>query len=162
MLVISRKRRWKMTALLSVRRHIRRLGPYQSLALMLLPILLVEPLKIVALFVAGHGHWLTGTGMLIAAYGVSLVVVERLFKVVKFKLMTMNWFADLWRSFTAVRDRMFGRQPGQAVRQLVDRADVPYSEVCSAHAKARLIGLRKGPTPDDILHRLHRSSRKSG
>jgi hypothetical protein len=145
MLVISRKRRWKMTALLSARRHIRRLGPYQSLALMLLPILLVEPLKIVALFVAGHGHWLTGTGMLVAAYGVSLVVVERLFKVVKFKLMTMNWFADLWRWFTAVRDRMFGRQPGQVVGQRVDGADVPYSEEGSTKAwgspqSARLAG----------------------
>jgi hypothetical protein len=158
---ITRKRRWTMTALLAARRHIRRLGPYQSLALMLLPILLVEPLKIVALFVAGHGHWLTGTGMLVAAYGVSLVVVERLFKVVKFKLMTMNWFADLWRWFTALRDRMFGRQPGQAVGQLVDRADVLFSEEDPAHAKARLIGLRRGSTSGDISHRLHRNSRKS-
>jgi hypothetical protein len=56
---------------------------------------------------AGHGHWLTGTGMLIVAYGVSLVVVERLFKVVKFKLMTMKWFAALWTWFTAMRNRMW-------------------------------------------------------
>ena len=105
---ITRKRRWKTTAVLAARRYIRRLGPYQSLALMLLPILLVEPLKIVAMFVAGHGHWLTGTGMLVAAYGISLVVVERLFKVVKFKLMTMNWFANLWTWFSAVRDRARG------------------------------------------------------
>ena len=160
--VISRKRRWKMTALLSARRQIRRLGPYQSLALMLLPILLVEPLKIVALFVAGHGHWLTGTGMLVAAYGVSLVVVERLFMVVKFKLMTMKWFADLWRWLTALRDRMFGRQPDQAVGQRVDRADVPFSEEGSAHAEARLVGLRGDSTSGDILHRLPQSSRKSG
>jgi hypothetical protein len=159
---ITRKGRSKLTALLSVRRHIRGLGPYQSLALMLLPILLVEPLKIVALFVAGHGHWLTGTGMLVAAYVVSLVVVERLFKVVKFKLMTMNWFANLWRWFTAMRDRLFGRQSGQAVGQHVDRADVPFSEEGSAHAEARLIGLRSGSTSGDILHCLHRSSRKSG
>jgi hypothetical protein len=97
-----------MTALASVRRQIQQLGPYQSLALMLLPIMLVEPLKIVALLVAGQGHWLTGTGIMIAAYGVSLVVVERLFKVVKSRLMTMNWFAILWTWFTAVRDRAWG------------------------------------------------------
>jgi hypothetical protein len=138
------------------------LGPYQSLALMLLPILLVEPLKIVAMFVAGHGHWLTGTGMLVAAYGVSLVVVERLFKVVKFKLMTMNWFADLWRWFTAVRDRVFGRRPGQAVGQPIDRADAPFSQEGSARAEAGLIGLRRGSTSADISHRPHRSPRKSG
>jgi hypothetical protein len=158
---ITHKRRWKMTASLSARRHIRRLGPYQSLALMLLPIMLVEPLKIVALFVAGHGHWLTGTGMLVAAYGVSLVVVERLFEAVKFKLMTMNWFAALWRWFTAVRDRMFGRRLGQAIGQRVDGADVLFSEAGSVHAEARPIG-RGGSTSADILHRLHRSSRKSG
>jgi hypothetical protein len=159
---ITRKRRWKMTALLAARRHIRRLGPYQSLALMLLPILLVEPLKIVALFVAGNGHWLTGTGMLVAAYGVSLVVVERLFKVVKFKLMTMNWFADLWRWFTAARDRVFARRPGEAVGQRVDRVDVPFSDEGSARAEARLIGVRRGSTSADISHRPHRSPWKSG
>jgi hypothetical protein len=31
---------------------------------------------------AGGGHWLTGTGIMMAAYAVSLVFVERLFKVV--------------------------------------------------------------------------------
>ena len=97
-----------MTALVALRRRIQQLGPYQSLALMLLPLLLVEPLKVVALLIAGHGHWLTGTGMLIVAYGVSLVVVERLFKVVKFKLMTMKWFAALWTWLTAMRNRMWG------------------------------------------------------
>jgi hypothetical protein len=107
--VIVRKHRRNMTALASARRHIQQLGPYQSLALMLLPILLVEPLKIVALFVAGSGHWLTGTGMMIAVYAVSLVFVERLFKVVKSKLMTMNWFAHIWTWYTAMRDTAWRR-----------------------------------------------------
>jgi hypothetical protein len=35
---------------------------------------------------------MTGTGMMIAAYAASLLVVERLFKIVKPKLMTLNWF----------------------------------------------------------------------
>ena len=96
-----------MTALASARRRIQQLGPYQSLALMLLPIMLVEPLKIVALFVAGSGHWLTGTGMMITAYAV--VFVERLFKVVKSRLMTMNWFANMWTWFTAMRDTIWRR-----------------------------------------------------
>jgi hypothetical protein len=93
-----------LTTLASARRRIQQLGPYQSLGLMLLPIVLVEPLKIAALFVAGKGHWLSGTGILIAAYLASLFVVERLFKVVKSKLMTLNWFAALWIWFTTLRD----------------------------------------------------------
>ena len=118
MQVIAHQHRRKMTALASARRHIQQLGPYQSLVLMLLPILLVEPLKIVALFVAGSGHWLTGTGMMIAAYAVSLVFVERLFKVVKSKLMIMNWFANMWTSFTAMRDATWRRLRALTAKRL--------------------------------------------
>jgi hypothetical protein len=96
-----------MTGLASIRRRIQQLGPYQSLALMLLPIIVVEPLKIVALLVAGHGHWLSGTGILIAAYVVSLFFVERLFKVVKPKLMTLSWFATPWIWFSSWRDKIW-------------------------------------------------------
>jgi hypothetical protein len=116
--VIARERRRKMTALASARRRIQQLGPYQSLALMLLPIMLVEPLKIVALFVAGNGHWLTGTGIMMAAYAVSLVFVERLFKVVKSRLMTMNWFANMWTSFTAIRDATWRRLRALTAKRL--------------------------------------------
>jgi hypothetical protein len=116
--VIARQHRRKMTALASARRRIQQLGPYQSLALMLFPLVFVEPLKIVALFVAGTGHWLTGTGMMIAAYAVSLVFVERLFKVVKSKLMTMNWFAKMWTSFTVMRDATWRRLRALAGKRL--------------------------------------------
>jgi hypothetical protein len=37
-----------MTALSSIRRRIQKLGPYQSFILLLLPLLLVEPLKLAA------------------------------------------------------------------------------------------------------------------
>ncbi len=89
----------------SFRRQIRRLGPYQSLALMSLPLLLVEPLKVGAICVAGKGHWLSGTAMIIVAYALSLLVVERLFEEVKPKLMTLNWFARVWTWFTELRHR---------------------------------------------------------
>jgi len=85
-----------MTALARVRRRIQQLGPYQSLALLVMPTALVEPLKIVALFVAGNGYWLSSTAMIIGAYAVSLLIIERLFRVVKPKLMMLGWFASLW------------------------------------------------------------------
>lgn len=53
------------------------------LALLIVPVGLVEPLKLVALFVAGKGHWLSGTAMIIGAYVVSFFFVERLFRVIK-------------------------------------------------------------------------------
>jgi hypothetical protein len=78
------------------RRQIQRLGPYQALILVLIPGMLVEPLKIVAVWVAGEGHWLTGTAMIVAAYAASLLAIERLFRVTKPKLMTLNRFPRLW------------------------------------------------------------------
>jgi hypothetical protein len=95
-----------MTALASVRRRIQKLSPYLSMVLLLVPVVLVEPLKLVALFVAGKGHWLTGTGMIIGAYAVSLLFVERLFRAVKPKLLCLNWFAKLWTRFVALRNKV--------------------------------------------------------
>ena len=104
--IVRAHRRREMTGLAGARRWIQKLGPYQSLAVLLVPIALVEPLKLIALFVAGNGHWLSGTGMLIGAYAVSLLVVERLFRVVKPKLMTLGWFAKSWTWWVAQRDKV--------------------------------------------------------
>jgi hypothetical protein len=90
------------------RRAIDGLGPYQSLALLLIPLSVVEPLKLAALAVAGHGHWLTGTGMIIFAYAVSIFLVERLFEIIKPKLLKLDWFAKLWIRFVALRRRFGG------------------------------------------------------
>jgi hypothetical protein len=87
------------------RRAIDRLGPYQSLALLLIPLSVVEPLKFAALAVAGQGHWLTGTSMIVFAYAVSVFLVERLFVMVKPKLLKLNWFAKAWIRFVALRRR---------------------------------------------------------
>lgn len=79
-----------------LRRRIQQLSPYQSLLLLFFPIATVEPLKIVALVVAGNGHWLSGTVTIIAAYATSLLVTDRLFRLVKPKLLMLPWFAAIW------------------------------------------------------------------
>jgi hypothetical protein len=104
--IVRAPRKREMTGLAGARRWIQKFGPYQSLAVLLVPITLVEPLKLIALFVAGKGHWLSGTGMLIGAYAVSLLVVERLFRVVKPKLMKLGWFAKSWTWWVALRNKV--------------------------------------------------------
>jgi hypothetical protein len=88
-----------------LRRRIEGLGPYQSLLLLAVPISLVEPLKLVAVAIAGEGHWITGTLTIICAYAISLFVIERLFDIVKPKLLTLRWFARLWYRFVSLRGR---------------------------------------------------------
>jgi hypothetical protein len=95
-----------MTLVAGVRRRIQQLGPYQSMVLLAVPVALVEPMKFASLFVAGKGHWLTGTGMIVTAYALSLLIVERLFRIVRPKLMKLGWFAKLWASYEALRNRL--------------------------------------------------------
>jgi hypothetical protein len=87
------------------RAWIESLGPYQSLLLLAVPVCLVEPMKLVAVAVAGHGHWITGTGMIVAAYAASLLVIERLFLIVKPKLLMLPWFASIWTWFVVLRGK---------------------------------------------------------
>jgi hypothetical protein len=92
---------------MGLRKRIERLGPYPSLVLVLVPLAIVEPAKLVAVLIAGEGHWLTGTITLIAAYAVSLLAVERLFCIVKPKLLTLRWFAAAWGRFVALRGKLW-------------------------------------------------------
>ena len=88
-----------------LRRFIEGLGPLQSLVLLAVPISIVEPLKLAAVAIAGEGHWITGTIVIVCAYAASLLLVERLFKIVKPKLLTLPWFARCWSWWLALRGR---------------------------------------------------------
>ena len=90
----------------SILRFLNRLGPYQSLLILAVPLAIVEPLKLVALFVAGGGHYIAGLLVMICAYGGSLFITERLLIVLKPKLLTLTWFAVAWQWFVTVRDKL--------------------------------------------------------
>jgi hypothetical protein len=89
------------------RRNIQRLNPYASLFVLAVPLALAEPFKLVAVFTCGSGHLLAGLIVMFFAYLVSVFVVERLFKIVKPKLLTLSWFAVMWKWFVAGRRKAF-------------------------------------------------------
>jgi hypothetical protein len=49
-------------SLSKIRRRVEGLGPYQSLLLLAVAMSIVEPLKLIALAIAGDGHWVTHFG----------------------------------------------------------------------------------------------------
>src|SRR3954465_9808785 len=103
MAFLGRPRTRRLPFFASLRRRIQQLKPYPSLLVLLVPLTLVEPLKMAALLVAGKGHWLSGTAMIIVAYAASLLVVERLFRIVKPKLLMLHWFATGWATVQRIR-----------------------------------------------------------
>jgi hypothetical protein len=103
MALLVRPRIRRLPFFARLRRRVQQLKPYPSLLVLLVPLTLVEPLKMAALLVAGKGHWLSGTAMIVVAYGASLLIVERLFRIVKPKLLMLHWFATTWAIVQRIR-----------------------------------------------------------
>jgi hypothetical protein len=81
-----------------------RLPPYAALVALGVPFVVIEPMKVVAIWWAGTGHVITGTIGLLLAHALSLLVVERIFHAVYQPLMRIEWFARLLRwLFSAAR-----------------------------------------------------------
>lgn len=103
--IVKKQRHRRMTLAALARRKIQQIGPYKSLALLFVPLLIVEPLKIAGVAFAGLGHWVGGACMIVGAYAAGLLIVDRLFRVVKSKLLTMKWFAALATTWDGARSR---------------------------------------------------------
>jgi hypothetical protein len=94
-----------MTFAAATRRKIQQFGPYRSLAVLLAPLLVVEPVKMTGVAFVGLGHWFGGACMIVGGYAAGLLVVDRLYRVVKSKLYTMPWCAWLATQLQAILAR---------------------------------------------------------
>lgn len=82
---------------------IRSLRPYTSLALFSVPLIILEPLKPVAAYLAATGQLSTSVITLIIGELLKLVLVERLFSLTRDKLLRIPAFAWAYAKFRAVR-----------------------------------------------------------
>ncbi|WP_055045501.1 hypothetical protein [Devosia sp. A16] len=82
-----------------------RLPPYAALVALGVPFVVIEPMKVVAIWWAGTGHVITGTIGLLLAHALSLLVVERIFHAVYVPLMQIGWLARLLGWMFGLRDR---------------------------------------------------------
>ena len=95
-----------MHALHFISRSLKNLTPYQSLFVLGVPLAIIEPFKLIAVVVAGDGHFIAGVVVMICAYGCSLFVTERLFAIVKPKLLILPRFATIWNWFVTIRAKV--------------------------------------------------------
>ncbi len=85
---------------------LRRVPPYPALVLFAVPFAILEPLKLVTLWWLAKGHLVSGTVGLLIAHGLTVLIPERLFSVLKPTLLTLPWFAAIWTRIVATRDRI--------------------------------------------------------
>ena len=105
----------RQPVLIRTGRWIRSLGPYPSLFLLGIPVVVLEPLKPLGFYVMATGHPLQGFAILAGAEIAKIVVVERLFRISRDKLLTIRWFAWGYRLVTGWLARLRALPAWQAV-----------------------------------------------
>jgi hypothetical protein len=92
----------------SLEARISRLPPYGAAAVFLGPGCLLLPVKISALWLIGNGHAMLGAGVIIGAKLLGTALVARIFTLTRPQLMTLNWFAALYRTIMRWRATLYG------------------------------------------------------
>jgi hypothetical protein len=77
----------------SIAQWIASLGPYQTLALFLVPLILLEPTKPLSAYLVASGQFKLGMLVLVVGEILKITIVERIFHIGRGKLMTIKAFA---------------------------------------------------------------------
>lgn len=91
------------------------------LVILAIPFAIAEPLKAVGVVVIARGHFRTGALIMVFAYLMSFVVVERIYHAGRAKLLTYPWFAWAIGLMVQVRDYMLERVRRTAIWRLALR-----------------------------------------
>ncbi|MCI4680340.1 hypothetical protein K9U39_10315 [Rhodoblastus acidophilus] len=89
----------------AVARLIERLPPYGALLLFVIPVAVVEPLKVVAVRQMAHGHLFSGLLVLAALKFVGLGVFAFVFDLTRDKVLAIGWFARFYYWVLMWRER---------------------------------------------------------
>ena len=88
-------RRWldRLDAFRRLAGWIRSLGPYPSLFIFLVPLIVLEPVKPVSLYLVGIGQFYAGLIVFVVGEALKILLIERLFHLTRRKLMSFRLFA---------------------------------------------------------------------
>jgi hypothetical protein len=86
---------------------IARLPPYVVLVLFAVPFVIIEPVKVFALYWGAVGHPVQGLILLGIAQVASILICERIYHVGQGQLLRIGWFARLMGWIFRLRDRAF-------------------------------------------------------
>jgi hypothetical protein len=101
-----------------LRAWIRSLRPYPSLALFSVPVILLEPVKPLAAYLAATGQMVSSVMTLIVGELLKLVLVERLFSLTRDKLMKIPAFFWAYTRFSQTKAWLEATEAWQAIRAI--------------------------------------------
>jgi hypothetical protein len=97
---------------------IRSLRPYPSLALFSVPVIILEPVKPVAAYLAATGQIVSSVLTLIVGELLKLVLVERLFSLTRDKLMKIPAFAWAYGKFRQAKAWLEATEAWRTIRSV--------------------------------------------
>jgi hypothetical protein len=101
-----------------VRDWICSLSPYPCLALFSVPVILLEPIKFVAAYLAATGNFLYAIATFVVGELLKLVMIERLFELTRKKLLRIPAFAFAYGHYVRARTWIMQTEAVQAIRSL--------------------------------------------
>jgi hypothetical protein len=102
----------------SLRAWIVSLRPYPTLALFIVPVVLLEPVKPVAAYLTATGHFVEGLMVLVVGELLKFLLIERLFKLGREKLISIPAFAWCYDKFCQAQDWVVSLRAWQLARRL--------------------------------------------
>lgn len=110
---------------------IRRLPPWAALIVFLVPSVFLFPVKLLALWLVGHGQKLLGIGLILGAKIIGTAIVARLFTLTQPALLQLGWFARFYRWLVPWKDAWMSAirvswawRVGRVINRRVKRAAV--------------------------------------
>ena len=119
-----------------LRAWIRSLRPYPSLALFSIPVIMLEPVKPVAAYLAATGRIVSSVVTLIVGELLKLVLVQRLFSLTRDKLMKIPAFAWAYTKFREAKTWLKNTEAWQAIRAISKAARQYLTEMKKSAAVA--------------------------
>jgi hypothetical protein len=120
-----------------VRRWIISLGPYSSLALFAVPLIILEPAKPLSGYLIATGHFFAGAVTFITAEVLKLTFVERLFVLNRNKLLSIPAFAWGYQYWRRMMDAVESLEAWKASRRLAANAAHMFRSRWSHYKRAQ-------------------------
>lgn len=91
-----------------LRQSIEQLPPYAALAVFIVPVIVLLPLKFIEVYFLATGNWLGAIAVLVFAKLLGLGVTAFVFDATRDKLLQMAWFRRMYEWFMWLRDWAHG------------------------------------------------------
>jgi hypothetical protein len=132
----------RLPALAWLERRIMNLPPWAAIAVFGAPVVLLLPVKILALFLVGQGHAFMGLVVLLSAKVMGTALIARLFTLTQPALMRLAWFARWYPRWKLWKNRVIAHVRASVLWQSIARRKAEAAALWIAFRRRHRFGKR--------------------